>query len=109
MLRVQREVTSIRGQIERLEGRRRALENRSDLATVTMRLIEAVGPTPRTSWNGGEVVAQAMAALGLIGQQLATLMIWLVVFIPVWSIPAGLIWWFAGRNRGLRPPAPQAS
>jgi hypothetical protein len=109
VLRVQREVTSIRGQIERLEGRRRALENRSDLATITMRLIEGASPNPRTGWNGAEVAAQAIAALGVIGQQLATLLIWLVVFAPMWAIPAGLIWWVASRNRALRPPGAEAS
>jgi hypothetical protein len=46
--------------------------------------------------------------LGVIGQQFATLLIWLVVFSPVWAIPAGLIWWVTTRNRPLRPPAAEA-
>ena len=48
ILTLQRELTNIRGQIERLEGRRRVLENRADLATIVMRLTELAATDPGT-------------------------------------------------------------
>ena len=47
---LQRELTNIRGQIERIQGRKRYLERRTDMATITLSMrLPAVGkrPTPR--------------------------------------------------------------
>jgi hypothetical protein len=102
-----RELTGIRGQIERLEGRRRVLENRSDFATVAMRLLEPVSSVPRDGWSPLETWAQAAVALGRFAAQIGTVAIWLVVFLPVYG-PALLAgWWLARRraiSRGIPPP-----
>jgi hypothetical protein len=106
VMSIQRELTNIRGQIERLEGRRRVLENRAELATIAMRLIEPVSLTPRNGWNPLETTEQALIALGRFAQALTTLLIWGVVFSPFSIIPALVIRWFL-RNREARPTAPQ--
>jgi len=107
-LSLQRELTNIRGQIERLEGRRRVLDNRTSYASITLRLLEpAAAPAPRGTWSPERNLEQALAALGLIGQRLATLVIWLAVFSPLWGplILAG--WWVSRRRSGGQPaPAP---
>jgi hypothetical protein len=106
VMSVQRELTNIRGQIERLEGRRRVLENKSDLATIALRFVEPAGQAPRNGWSPREIAEQALAALAWIGMGLATFLIWIAVFSPLFAIPAALVWWLA-RNRAARPAAPQ--
>lgn len=100
VLVLQRELTGIRGQIERLEGRRRVLENRSDFATIAMRLVEPIASGPRDGWSALETAAQAMAALGRFAAHLGTVAIWLLVFMPIYG-PALLAgWWLARRRIG---------
>jgi hypothetical protein len=106
VMSVQRELTSIRGQIERLTGRSRVLENRADLATIALRLIEPATLAPRDGWNPIEIMEQALTAFARFGQILATLLIWGIVFSPLYVIPAVLIRWFL-RNRTVRPAAAQ--
>ncbi len=106
VMSVQREITNIRGQIERLEGRRRVLENKSDLATIALRFAEPLGQAPRDAWNALEIAEHALAALARIGMGLATFLIWVAVFSPLFVIPAALAWWLI-RNRWTRTAAPQ--
>jgi hypothetical protein len=49
-LEVHREITQVRSEIERVEGRRRFLVNQSELSTITLRLHE---PTPFIASSGG--------------------------------------------------------
>jgi Domain of unknown function (DUF4349) len=105
VLTLQRELTGIRGQIERLEGRRRVLENRSDFATIAMKLVEPITAPRPDGWNPTETVALAVAALGRFAERLGTAVIWLLVFIPVYGpiVVAGR--WLARRRRTTTPPA----
>jgi hypothetical protein len=105
ILRIQRELTTNRGQIEKIEGRRRMMENRSDLATISVKIIEAPAQAPRDGWNAVAIFAQALGTLRVIGQELATVLIWLLIFSPLYVIPAIAIRWYL-RNRPPRPSAP---
>ena len=53
VLSLQRELTNIRGQIERIQGRRTYLEHRTDMATITVALRPqgASTPQPRAAWD----------------------------------------------------------
>ncbi len=108
VLVLQRELTGIRGQIERLEGRRRVLENRSDLATIAMKLVEPVAAARPDGWSPLETAAQALAALARFAERAGTVAIWLVIFIPIYGPVALLAWWMARRARAARPTASAA-
>jgi hypothetical protein len=105
-----RELTQIRGQIERLEGRKRFLEKRSDLSSVTVSLQPPpLGPTPtptpapvwdpsRTAergWNASLRVLRGIAEVGI-----------LAVAFGWWLVPLAAI---AGAValRVRRPASPQ--
>lgn len=103
ILALQRELTNLRGQIERLEGRRRVLENRADLATVAMRLLEPPSVTPRDGWAPQETFAEALAALARLGQGAGTVAIWLAVFSPIYAIPLLIVWWLSRGRVGRAP------
>ncbi|MEA2642340.1 MAG: hypothetical protein QOF51_3734 [Chloroflexota bacterium] len=107
-LQLQRELTNVRGQIERLQGRQRVLESQSDLATIALRITEPVVPAPprneRTlSETLALTLAQSVAALEHSVQGLLVVGIWVAVFSPLYGIPAlAIAWW-------LRRPRPAAS
>jgi hypothetical protein len=110
VLALQRELTGIRGQIERLEGRRRVLENRSDFATIAMKLAEPASAPRTDGWNPSETVSQALAALGRFAERGVTAVIWLLVFIPLYGPMVGAGWWLSRRRRpaAVPPAASQA-
>jgi hypothetical protein len=101
VLSLQRELTGIRGQIERLEGRKRLLENRADLATISMRLTET-SPTRATGWNPLETFGEAWATLARASERIASAAIWILVFFPLWGIPALAVWWLSRHRSGRR-------
>lgn len=91
ILPIQRELTTVRGQIEQIQGRKQALERRADLATITLQLRER-GALGRNGWDPGATLVQALAALAVGVRILATVAIWLVVWSPIWGGVILLIW-----------------
>jgi hypothetical protein len=99
---VQREITTIRGQIEQAEGRKRALERRSALATITVQLRETVGAPTRPGqreWSVIQVATEAYDAFMLVARRLATVSIWLVIWLPLYGLPLLALWVLRGRLR----------
>ena len=98
---VQREITTIRGQIEQAEGRKRALERRSALATITVQLRETVpAASPRQrEWSAIEVAGDAYDAFMVVVRRLATAAIWLVIWLPLYGLPLLGLWLLRGRRR----------
>jgi hypothetical protein len=86
LLQVEQTLARVRGEVERIAGRMRYLENRVALSAVTVRLE---GPEPKPTaggpvWAASDVFRQATRSLIRTGRGLATIGIWLGVYIPVW-------------------------
>lgn len=66
VLSLQRELTNVRSQIERIQGRKRYLERRTDMATITLALrlpaAEAVKAGEAGAWNPLAVAARGFKA-----------------------------------------------
>ena len=106
-LELERELSRVRGEIEQVQGQLNVLKNKSDLATVTLTLIERQGYTPplkptfvarvsRTfdhSWQSLVACGQMLALFGVAFSP------WLVVAAVV-AIPA---WLFTRRRKALEP------
>jgi hypothetical protein len=101
VIAVQRELTNVRGQIERIEGRRRFLERRSEFTTInlTLRDVRASTSGRPSGWNLKETLEDALSALTESVQVLGRIAIWLVVMFPVYGLPFLLIWWLVRRRR----------
>lgn len=112
VLNVQRELTSVRGDIESMTGQRDLLANRAALATlaVTFETVVAETQVATGGWDLGQTVDDALAALVRIGQGALTLIIWLAIVVVPVLVPAlialALIVWL--RRRWLRNHPPQA-
>jgi hypothetical protein len=109
ILALQRELTSIRGQIERLDGRKRVLENRSDFATIAMKLVEPITAPRSDGWSPLDTATQALAALGRFAERFGTLTIWLLIFIPIYGPVIAAAWWLTRRRRAAATPPPPAA
>lgn len=113
VLALQRELTSIRGQIERLQGRKRFLERRTEMAIIAVRLrlppLEA--PRPQVSGKGWDPLAAAQrgweASLAILRQAADGVIV--VLAFSWWLAPllALAVYLWSGRRGRSRLPAPR--
>jgi Domain of unknown function (DUF4349) len=110
-LSIQRELTTVRGEIELVQGRIKYLDQRSTYSQITLNIQPVTSPPPpRPTWDPGDVVERAWDASLAVLQVMATAIISAVVF-GWWLAPAlvgGLLWW-RRRTRGSRPAATDPS
>jgi hypothetical protein len=107
VLKVQRELTTVRGDIERLTAQRDSLATRAGLSTLAVLYEVPVGPVSQAAegWDLGDEVDGALASLLLIGQRLASLGIWLlIVVLPVVG-PFVIVGWLVYRYSQRRKRA----
>jgi hypothetical protein len=109
-LSIQRELTTVRGEIELVQGRIKYLDQRSAYSQITLNIQPVTSPPPpKPTWDPGEVVEQAWDASLAVLQVIATAFISAVVF-GWWLAPVligGLVWW-RRRNRVSRPAATES-
>lgn len=115
VLKVQNQLSSVRGDIESMTAQRDHLANQAALATLTVTFDVPVPATTVASggWDFGAEVDNAVASLVRVGQWLASVIIWLViVFLPV-AIPLLVLFLVAlwlvrrvARRRARRPKEP---
>jgi hypothetical protein len=88
VLALQRELTNVRGQIERIQGRKTYLERRSDMATITLALRLPPLDAPRVAggWDPFGVAARGwQASLALLRGVAEALIV--VVAFSWWLVP----------------------
>ena len=105
-LEVQRQIAEVRTEIERLEGRKRFLENRSSLSTITVNIqapkVIAVNPT-----GYGHSIRDAVSdSLELASGMLVFFVRFVIMLVPVFVfvlLPSGLILrYFVRRAKRMR-------
>jgi Domain of unknown function (DUF4349) len=109
VLTLQRELTNVRGQIERIQGRKTYLERRTDMATITLSLrLPPATPTQLTAgawdplaiavrgWQASLTVLRGVASVAIVA---AAFSWWLVPFLAL----GGYVW--LRRRRAATPPA----
>jgi hypothetical protein len=95
MLRVQKELSNVREQIEQIEGRMQYLEQTSETALIELTLEETQGLTE--PWSASAAFQSAVRGLTTFGRGLATVLIWLGIFCWAWVPP--LVIWLRRRRR----------
>lgn len=92
VLAVTARLADVRGRIERLEGVKRYLENRTDLATISVSLTEETRvEVPTRTWKPLEVFRAALRDLVLALQSLADFLIRLVIGLVGLLLPIALL------------------
>ena len=106
-LSIQRELTTIRGEIELVQGRIKYLDQRSAYSQITLNIQPVTSPPPpKPTWDPGRVVERAWDASLAVLQVMVTAIISALVF-GWWLAPVligGFVWW-RRRNRDSRPAA----
>lgn len=101
-LEVQNELAGVRTEIERLEGRRRFLENQSTLSTITINLQLPAPVVATTSTGFGHDIKQAFGDAIDIAAAIVLFLIRAVIvltpFALIFGLPAWFIWRFARRR-----------
>lgn len=86
ILKVEREIASVREEIERMTGRINYLENMTSLATITVSLHEAYGTAPERipdKWIASKVFKAAWKSFHESATSILTAMIWILVYLPI--------------------------
>ena len=106
-LEVQRQIAEVRSDIERLEGRKRFLENRSSLSTITVNIVapKPMVVVPTTGFRSS--VREAVSESFDVGAEIVLFFVrFAIVMIPIGLfvlLPAGLIVrYFIRRARRMR-------
>jgi len=83
ILSVQRELSNVRGQIERVKGRIQYLERTSDMALIEVNL-QQTKPLGESGWSALKTLKSAMRGLVAFGKILGDVLIWIAIFSPIW-------------------------
>lgn len=97
ILAVQRELSHVRGEIERIKGRMQYLERTSDMSLIEVNLQETK-PLGQAGWTALQTLESAARGLITFGRVLGDVAIWLVIFCPIW-IPIIFLIRFLRRRR----------
>jgi len=102
ILKAEQEITRIREQIERLEGRLRFLSHRVAYSTIEILITErpkASAVVPPETFSTGKVASDAVRSLVQFAQGIWTRLIWVGVWAVVWLPPLVVIWFVLRRVR----------
>jgi hypothetical protein len=94
VLAVAKQLADVRGRIERLEGRRQFLANRTDYSTITVRMSEEpVVRLPSSSWRPMQIAEQTLHFLVETFQVLVNVVIIVVIVGIGLLLPLALVLW----------------
>jgi hypothetical protein len=97
ILKVQREISNVRGQIEQVKGRIKYLDRTTDMSLIEV-LLQESKTVGKDGWNALETLKGAVNGLIAFGKVLVDIIIWLIIFCPLWII-IGVIIFLVRRHR----------
>jgi hypothetical protein len=93
-LEVQRQIAEVRTEIEKLEGRKRFLENRASLSTITISLQSPAAIAVSTSGFGRNIKEAVADSVGVASSIVLFLIRFVIVMVPIFVLvilPGGLL------------------
>jgi hypothetical protein len=90
VLSVQRELSNVRGQIDRIKGRIQYLDRTSEMSVIEVSLRQKESIADK-GWNPGQTLLSALSGLVVFGKALLNILIWLVIFCPIWGIALAIV------------------
>jgi hypothetical protein len=106
ILQVEREISRVREEIERMEGRKRFLANQTDLTTVTVTIREASQLVPTTApglpAQAGRAFLDSLAAIAALGRAFLLFVVGLIPFAALAAVASAPIFYVVKRRRARR-------
>jgi hypothetical protein len=101
ILSIYERLSQVRREIEQIKGRMQYLERTSSMALIAVRLepVTTTKPLVRAGWSVVETLKSATRGLVIAGQVLGTIVIWLIIFIPIWGTGLGIFLWWRRRKK----------
>ncbi|RLC61125.1 MAG: DUF4349 domain-containing protein, partial [Chloroflexi bacterium] len=95
ILRIYERLSQVRSEIEQIKGRMQYLERTSSMSLISVSLEPQATAKPlvRVGWNIVEIFKSAIRGLVIAGQVIGTIVIWLLIFSPIWGAILGIIYW----------------
>lgn len=91
VLEVQKELSNVRENIERTKGRIQYLDRTTDMSLIEVQLVKTK-PIGESSWDISGIFKSAVDGLIIFVQILLGLLIWGLVFSPIWIVILVIIW-----------------
>ncbi|MBP7060557.1 MAG: DUF4349 domain-containing protein [Candidatus Moranbacteria bacterium] len=93
VIEVTDKLTSVRSEIESLEGQMRYLSGQTDLATITLYVTEDVQAVSTTGFRPGQTLKESVVALAhMIGHFVESAIRFLIVGVPILLVNGVLFW-----------------
>lgn len=107
VLDVQRELTTVRGQIESLKGQMKYLNDSAQMSSLTIILSTDPNELPvvekdRNAWKPLAILKDAVRSLKVSLQSAVGSLIWVLVYLPVWILIMVALWLVVKLYRYLR-------
>jgi hypothetical protein len=83
ILKVQQQLSNVRGQIERIKGRMQYLDRTSDMSLIEISLQEKKS-IEKNGWKASDTLLSAVRGLITFLKALANILIWVAIFCPIW-------------------------
>jgi hypothetical protein len=83
ILKVQQELSNVRGQIERIKGRMQYLDRTSDMSLIEISLEEKKS-IEQNGWEASDTLLSAVRGFLTFLKALANILIWVAIFCPIW-------------------------
>lgn len=100
-LKIYEALSRVRLEIEQIKGQTQYLERTSSMSLISIQLkpqgTGAALVTP--GWNPIETLKSAVRALVTFGRGLVNVLIWVLLFLPIWGTVLGIIFWYIRRER----------
>jgi hypothetical protein len=101
ILAVQRELMTVRGSIESIEGRMKYLTESAEYSTISIYLSSDSASLPivdeSDEWKLVGELRESLRSLVEFGKELMSVVVWIAVFTPVWGL-VGLVAWLIVRK-----------
>jgi hypothetical protein len=106
MLEVQRELSNVRGSIERTRGRIQYIERTADMSLIDVSL-KRTNPIGQSTWDITGIFKSAVDGLIVFGKVLISVLIWVLVFAPIWIIVLVIIFIVRRKRNKSKLAAPK--
>jgi hypothetical protein len=95
ILRIYERLSQVRSEIEQIKGRMQYLERTLSMSLISVRLEPETTAKPlvRAGWNIVEIFKSAIRGLVIAGQVIGTIVIFLLIFSPIWGTILGIVLW----------------